>query len=139
MLVVNKPASIALHPSGRFRHNTVLFILAHERHLAHVHTVHRLDRLTSGLLLIAKTDDKAREVSADINQGRVMKHYFAKVPGEFPTAMQTVEQPIAVFQEGVSGLCLPVKCTAYAALRTWDHVRAGRWEAVQDHVPSNCV
>ena len=47
-VVVDKPASIPVHPCGRYRHNTVIFILAKELGFKKIHTVHRLDRLTSG-------------------------------------------------------------------------------------------
>jgi 23S rRNA-/tRNA-specific pseudouridylate synthase len=44
LYVFNKPASIPMHPAGRFRHNTVLFIVVRELKLARLHSVHRLDR-----------------------------------------------------------------------------------------------
>ena len=43
-LVVDKPASIPVHPCGRYRHNSVIFILAKELGYRNLHTVHRLDR-----------------------------------------------------------------------------------------------
>lgn len=64
VLVVDKPASIPVHPCGRFRHNTVIFILGKERGISELHTVHRLDRLTSGVLLFART----LEVSKKLDQ-----------------------------------------------------------------------
>lgn len=64
VLVVDKPASMPVHPCGRFRHNTVIFILGKERGICGLHTVHRLDRLTSGVLLFART----LEVSQKLDQ-----------------------------------------------------------------------
>lgn len=64
VLVVDKPASIPVHPCGRFRHNTVIFILGKERGISELHTVHRLDRLTSGVLLFART----LEISKKLDQ-----------------------------------------------------------------------
>ena len=43
-LVVDKPASIPVHPCGRYRHNSVIFILAKELGYKQLYTVHRLDR-----------------------------------------------------------------------------------------------
>lgn len=41
---------VQVHPCGRYRHNTVVFILAKEYNLKNLRTIHRLDRLTSGKL-----------------------------------------------------------------------------------------
>ncbi|KAL7711474.1 Pseudouridine synthase [Entamoeba marina] len=59
LLVVDKPASIPVHPCGRYRHNSVSFILAHQGYTT-LRPVHRLDRMTSGVLLFAKTIQAAR-------------------------------------------------------------------------------
>ncbi|CAH1645150.1 unnamed protein product [Spodoptera littoralis] len=47
LLVLDKPCSLPVHPCGRYRHNTVVFILAKEYNLKNLRTIHRLDRLTS--------------------------------------------------------------------------------------------
>jgi 23S rRNA-/tRNA-specific pseudouridylate synthase len=54
IVVVNKPSSIPVHPCGRYRHNSVVFLLGREHGLKNLHTVHRIDRLTSGILMFAK-------------------------------------------------------------------------------------
>jgi tRNA pseudouridine synthase 8/2,5-diamino-6-(5-phospho-D-ribitylamino)-pyrimidin-4(3H)-one deaminase len=84
ILVVNKPGSIPIHPTGRFRHNTVVFILAAEKGYTKLHLVHRLDRLTSGLLLLAKTSECANRIAQQIKSSNVRKEYIAKVIGNFP-------------------------------------------------------
>uniref|UniRef100_A0A1A9W0P6 Pseudouridine synthase RsuA/RluA-like domain-containing protein n=1 Tax=Glossina brevipalpis TaxID=37001 RepID=A0A1A9W0P6_9MUSC len=66
IVVVNKPASIPVHPCGRYRHNTVVFILAKEYNLKNLRTIHRLDRLTSGLLLFGRSPKKARQMEHQI-------------------------------------------------------------------------
>ena len=43
LVVVDKPASIPVHPCGRYRHNTVVFILAKEQGLKNLRTIHRCD------------------------------------------------------------------------------------------------
>lgn len=83
-LVINKPSSIPVHPCGRYRHNTVAFILAKEYDMKDILTLHRLDRLTSGLLLFAKSTDKAREIEEQIRKRLVEKEYLCKVEGVFP-------------------------------------------------------
>lgn len=84
VLVVNKPASVPVHPCGRYRHNTVVFLLAKERGFRDLKTVHRLDRLTSGVLMFARTRDAARRLEAQIRDRLVHKRYVCRVRGRFP-------------------------------------------------------
>ena len=44
LVVVDKPASIPVHPCGRYRHNTVVFILAKEQGLKNLRTIHRYEQ-----------------------------------------------------------------------------------------------
>ena len=46
--------------------------------------IHRLDRLTSGLLMFAKTVKKAQQLEVEIRERRVTKIYVCRVKGEFP-------------------------------------------------------
>lgn len=73
-----------VHPCGRYRHNTVVFILAKEYNLKNLRTIHRLDRLTSGLLLFGRTPKKARSMEHQIRNRQVQKEYVCRVEGEFP-------------------------------------------------------
>uniref|UniRef100_A0A1I8P4P3 Pseudouridine synthase RsuA/RluA-like domain-containing protein n=2 Tax=Stomoxys calcitrans TaxID=35570 RepID=A0A1I8P4P3_STOCA len=84
IVVVNKPASIPVHPCGRYRHNTVVFILAKEYNLKNLRTIHRLDRLTSGLLLFGRSPKKARQLEHQIRNRQVQKEYVCRVEGNFP-------------------------------------------------------
>jgi len=54
ILVVNKPASMLIYPSNGYRLNTVIYILAHELGHRDLRLVHRLDKVTSGVLVLAK-------------------------------------------------------------------------------------
>ena len=103
LVVVNKPASIPVHPCGRYRHNTVLYILAKDHGLKNLCTIHRLDRLTSGLLLFGRNPKKAREMEQQIRGRTVQKEYFCRVEGEFPKELVTCKEPIDVvsFKIGV--------------------------------------
>ncbi|CAF0928481.1 unnamed protein product [Adineta ricciae] len=101
-LVIDKPCSIPVHPCGKYRFNTVLAILHYEYQLSNLRTVHRLDRMTSGILIMAKSAAKARAI--DFNADRtsangVDKLYLCRVRGEFPYANQIVrvDQPIETF------------------------------------------
>ncbi|XP_054284310.1 pseudouridylate synthase RPUSD2-like isoform X1 [Macrosteles quadrilineatus] len=104
VVVVNKPASIPVHPCGRYRHNTVVFILAKEYHLKNLRTIHRLDRLTSGLLLFGRTPKKARQMEHQIRNRQVQKEYICRVEGEFPDEVIECVEPIEVVSYKI-GVC----------------------------------
>ncbi|KAF2359490.1 Pseudouridine synthase RluC/RluD [Trinorchestia longiramus] len=103
-VVVDKPASIPVHPCGRYRHNTVVFILAKEYNLKNLRTIHRLDRLTSGLLLFGRTPKKAREMEQQIRTRQVTKQYVCRVEGRFPTGIVECNEPIEVVSYKI-GVC----------------------------------
>ncbi|KAM9341286.1 pseudouridylate synthase RPUSD2 [Symphorus nematophorus] len=104
VLVVDKPASIPVHPCGRFRHNTVIFILGKERGISELHTIHRLDRLTSGVLLFARTLETSKKLDQLVRDRQLEKEYVCRVDGEFPEGELTCEEPILVVSFKV-GLC----------------------------------
>ncbi|XP_078133999.1 pseudouridylate synthase RPUSD2 isoform X2 [Sander vitreus] len=104
VLVVDKPASIPVHPCGRFRHNTVIFILGKERGISELHTVHRLDRLTSGVLLFARTLEASKKLDQLVRDRQLEKEYVCRVEGQFPESELICEEPILVVSFKI-GLC----------------------------------
>ncbi|PRP81943.1 RNA pseudouridylate synthase domain-containing protein 2-like [Planoprotostelium fungivorum] len=88
------PPSMPVHSCGRYRHNTILMIMANDFGLKSLHCVHRLDRLTSGLLILAKTKGSANKLASLIRGGLVQKTYVARVAGNFPAGRQDVSVPI---------------------------------------------
>ncbi|RUO95646.1 pseudouridine synthase, partial [Jimgerdemannia flammicorona] len=73
-----------VHPSGRYRHNTVLHILQKEHGLPKLYPVNRLDRLTSGLMLLALNSNKAQQFEQQMKGRNIRKEYVCRVLGEFP-------------------------------------------------------
>ncbi|XP_011308018.1 RNA pseudouridylate synthase domain-containing protein 2 [Fopius arisanus] len=104
VVVVNKPASIPVHPCGRYRHNTVVFILAKEYNLKNLRTIHRLDRLTSGILLFGRTPKKARQMEHQIRNRQVHKQYVCRVEGAFPEDEVVCSEAIEVVSYKI-GVC----------------------------------
>ncbi|XP_034472354.1 RNA pseudouridylate synthase domain-containing protein 2 isoform X2 [Drosophila innubila] len=104
ILVVNKPASIPVHPCGRYRHNTMIFILAKEFNLKNLRTIHRIDRLTSGILMFGRTSEKARQMEQQIRNRQVQKEYVCCVEGEFPDGIIECNEPIEVVSYKI-GVC----------------------------------
>uniref|UniRef100_A0A1B0CR04 Pseudouridylate synthase RPUSD2 n=1 Tax=Lutzomyia longipalpis TaxID=7200 RepID=A0A1B0CR04_LUTLO len=95
---------IRVHPCGRYRHNTVVFILAKEYNLKNLRTIHRLDRLTSGLLLFGRSPKKARQMEHQIRNRQVQKQYVCRVEGEFPDGVIECKEPIEVVSYKI-GVC----------------------------------
>ncbi|XP_078262220.1 pseudouridylate synthase RPUSD2 [Rhinoraja longicauda] len=104
VVVVDKPASIPVHPCGRYRHNTIIFILGKEHNLTELHTIHRLDRLTSGVLMFAKTLDMSKKIDQQVRERQVQKEYVCRVQGEFPAGELTCVEPVLVVSYKV-GVC----------------------------------
>ncbi|PKI53427.1 hypothetical protein CRG98_026117 [Punica granatum] len=84
VVTVCKPPTVPVHPCGQYRKSTVVGILQAEHGLAPLFPVHRLDRLVSGLLILARTSSKAEIFRQQIEGGMVKKQYIAKVIGIFP-------------------------------------------------------
>jgi 23S rRNA pseudouridine1911/1915/1917 synthase len=101
LLVVDKPAGMTVHPgAGRLSGTLVNALLHHVRDLSGVGgvlrpgIVHRLDRGTSGLMVVAKDDETHRALAAQFASREVEKEYLALVHG-VPRARQgTIEAAI---------------------------------------------
>jgi tRNA pseudouridine synthase 9 len=79
VLVLDKPSSIPAHPCGRYRHTSAQFLLARDHGYRNLYACHRLDRLTSGALVWAKSP----EVSRSVQNTMTRKVYLAAtVPSE---------------------------------------------------------
>jgi UPF0176 protein len=83
-IVVNKPAPLPLHPSGRFNRNTVQYILDELYRPEHPLPAHRLDANTSGVLLLCRKRSVARLVQPQFENRTVRKTYLARVNGHPP-------------------------------------------------------
>ncbi len=101
LLIVDKPAGLVVHPApGHWRGTLVNALLARgDRYggiagVARPGIVHRLDRDTSGLLIVAKNDAAQSSVMAQLKARRVRKTYLALVQGSVPAAVGRIEAPI---------------------------------------------
>jgi 23S rRNA pseudouridine955/2504/2580 synthase len=91
LIVVNKPAGMAVHGGSGVSHG-VIETMRHWRDDLHfLELVHRLDRETSGCLVLAKKRSALRQLHALLRQGQVEKRYLALVKGAWPHGKQRVE------------------------------------------------
>ncbi|XP_078619532.1 pseudouridylate synthase RPUSD2-like [Branchiostoma floridae x Branchiostoma japonicum] len=106
LVVINKPASMPVHPCGGYRHNSVIFVLGKEHGFQNLHPIHRLDRLTSGILIFAKNLETKHRMDAQIKGREVKKVYLARVEGEFPEKAECDKPIFAVKHKlGVCHVC----------------------------------
>jgi len=101
LLVIDKPAGLVVHPSpGHWSGTVVNALLARSPTYGGIAgvlrpgIVHRLDRDTSGLLIVARTDAAQASLMAQLKARRVKKTYLALVAGSMEAAVGRVEGPI---------------------------------------------
>jgi 23S rRNA pseudouridine1911/1915/1917 synthase len=98
LLVVNKPAGMLTHPAGREQTGTLVNALLHHCPLSSINgvlrpgIVHRLDRDTSGLLMVAKTDAAHAGLAEQLKTRTAKREYRAIVQGV--PGFATVNAPI---------------------------------------------
>ncbi|KAK2600199.1 DRAP deaminase [Conoideocrella luteorostrata] len=95
MIVINKPSGVPVHAAGRYKFNSVMEIMRADRGEHFVpHPCNRLDRLTSGIMFVAKSVKAAEALGSQIKSRTVRKEYMARVAGEFPEGEVVCDQPI---------------------------------------------
>lgn len=96
LLVINKPSGIAVHGGSGLSFGVVEILRAARPDLTDLSLVHRLDRETSGCLVLAKRRSALRELHEHFREGRVSKNYLALVAGDWQHGEQLVEAPLYV-------------------------------------------
>lgn len=93
LVVVDKPAPLPMHPSGRFNRNSLTWIL--DQVFDHqLRAAHRLDANTTGLVVFSRTRKIASFVQPQFENQKVVKTYLAKVHGVPEAANFVVDLPI---------------------------------------------
>jgi 23S rRNA pseudouridine1911/1915/1917 synthase len=101
LVVVNKPAGLVVHPAAGIHSGTLANALAYHFQLlpdsggVRPGIVHRLDRDTSGLLVVAKTDAALENLSDQFRDRTVFKSYAALVHGRMSAESGKIDQPLA--------------------------------------------
>ncbi len=93
LLIVSKPPGMLVHPSGARTRGTLIGLLR-EAHGPDLDLAHRLDRETSGLVILTRTREANRLVKAAFKQRKVKKRYLAVTRGCPSWDATTVELPI---------------------------------------------
>ncbi|MFP3923824.1 23S rRNA pseudouridine(955/2504/2580) synthase RluC [Pseudomonas sp. W5-36] len=94
LIVLNKPAGIAVHGGSGLSFGVIEAFRQLRPDAKELELVHRLDRDTSGLLMIAKKRSTLRHLHEQLRGDGVDKRYMALVRGNWPTAQKQVRAPL---------------------------------------------
>ena len=102
LVVVNKPADMIIHPAGKIRSGTLVNALLYHCKdslsgiggVTRPGIVHRLDKNTSGLMVVAKNDSAHLDLSRQMKDHQVTKKYIALVHGNLKDDSGIIDAPI---------------------------------------------
>ena len=101
VIVVNKPQGMVVHPApGNYKGTLVNALLYHCTDLSSINgiirpgIVHRIDKDTSGILVIAKNDDAHNKLSEQLKEHSMKREYYALVEGRIKNDEGTIDKPI---------------------------------------------
>lgn len=94
LIVLNKPAGIAVHGGSGLTYGVIEAFRQMRPHCKEIELVHRLDRDTSGLLMIAKKRSMLRHLHEALRGDGVDKRYMALVRGRWPASRKQIDAPL---------------------------------------------
>ena len=101
LMVINKPSGLVVHPgNGNLNNTLVNALMYYTKNLSDVGgefrpgIVHRIDKDTSGLLMIAKTNKVHELLADDFKHKRIKREYIALLNGGFKNSSATIDAPI---------------------------------------------
>jgi 23S rRNA pseudouridine1911/1915/1917 synthase len=97
LAVVEKPPGLVVHPAPSYRRETLVDLLegiAGGGASGRPGIVHRLDRDTSGLMLVARNEESHRDLAAQVKAREVVREYTALVEGHLDSRSGTIDAPL---------------------------------------------
>lgn len=101
LMIINKPIGMVVHPApGNYTGTLVNALMFHADKLSSINgvvrpgIVHRIDKDTSGLLMIAKTDHAHKSLAAQLKEHTIKRKYIALVHGSISSETGTINAPI---------------------------------------------
>ncbi len=94
MLILNKPSGTAVHGGSGLKFGAIEALRALRPDARFLELVHRIDRDTSGILLVAKKRSALRKLQEQFRQKTVQKYYYALVMGEWKASCKKVTAPL---------------------------------------------
>jgi 23S rRNA pseudouridine1911/1915/1917 synthase len=129
LIVLNKPAGLVVHPAAGHEGDTLAdALLAHDPAIAQAVNsenqhrpgiVHRLDKDTSGLLIVAKTSSAMANLAQQFQAHTVTKRYLALAEGHLPMAEGAIEAPIGRDQRHRQRMAITAQHGRHAQTLFW--------------------
>lgn len=147
LLAIDKPSGAAVHGGSGIASGVIERLRAERPQQRFLELVHRLDRDTSGVLLLAKKRSALTALHGQLRQGEVEKRYFALVKGVWQNQKQSVnlalhkyvtpagERRVVVDEEGVAAKTvfrLMRRCDGYSLLEA--ELKTGRTHQIRVHL-----
>jgi 23S rRNA pseudouridine955/2504/2580 synthase len=118
LIALDKPAGLAVHGGSGVAFGAIEQLRAARPEAPFLELAHRLDRDTSGVLLVAKKRAALTALHASFREGRVEKRYFVLVRGRWRDAVRKVELPLAKFVTGAGERRVRIERDGGKAART---------------------
>jgi 23S rRNA pseudouridine1911/1915/1917 synthase len=99
LIVIDKPAGLPVHATARYHRNTLMALLRDDYDPPYPRLVHRLDRETSGVLLLCRDPVLEAALKGELAHRRAQKRYLAIVRGELPHEEGQIEGAIGPHPE----------------------------------------
>jgi 23S rRNA pseudouridine955/2504/2580 synthase len=94
LLVINKPAGVAVHGGSGVSFGVIEQLRMARPHAKFLELVHRLDRETSGILLVAKKRSALKNLQDQFRERQTGKTYLAMVRGAWPAKLKVLDKPL---------------------------------------------
>ena len=113
LMVLNKPSGLVVHPgNGNYNNTLVNGLMYYTKNLSNIGgeirpgIVHRIDKDTSGLILVAKTNGVHEILADDFKNKRIKREYIALLDGVFKSASATIDAPIGRDKNNRKKMCI---------------------------------
>jgi len=101
LIIINKPSGLVVHPgSGNYDNTLVNGLMYYTKNLSDINgevrpgIVHRIDKDTSGLIMVAKTNKAHELLAEDFKNKNIKREYIALLDGVFKNSSATIDAPI---------------------------------------------
>lgn len=126
LLAINKPGNLPCHPGGRYFNNTLWSLLKAQHAAPYLGFVNRIDRETSGIVLVAKSPSVTAACRQQFERHKIDKKYIAGVEGVFPAKgiyssgylIADVGSPVRKKRRFVTADSMPVEISGAQSCKT---------------------